>query len=233
MKDIFKYLVIPVVAIVFWIGHHWLAEGDNISAVKAQQTTRSQSHVKVISPAPNNVNPGDIEALSQALTQLSKEMVTLKQAMIELRQQKDTDNVDYDEEEQQLSGEEEIIAQLEEDEQYHQDRVEWIDSGFMSEIIDPAWASQSSASIYQVLETDEFANTSMIDMECRATLCRIEVEHDDNESAERFALGFPMGVSESFSKLTSHQSENEDGSSNTVIYAIRDGHNFSEFDPAI
>jgi hypothetical protein len=103
------------------------------------------------------------------------------------------------------------------------EQVARLETGFEEEPVDTSWAATTSELLTQVLDREDFAYTSVFDMECRSTICRLDVQHADAEAAHQFELMFPMEVSEVFPKMIYDHQEGNDGQLSTVIYMVRNG----------
>jgi hypothetical protein len=57
---------------------------------------------------------------------------------------------------------------------------------FSSDTTDMAWASPTETALSQAFTGPGFSGSSLLAVECRSKLCRIEVEHDDEDARLRF-----------------------------------------------
>ena len=73
-------------------------------------------------------------------------------------------------------GPDEVPSQAERNEQAYQ-RIEVMDVEFRAEVVDGRWSPEATDLIREAFEREELAGTDVYDMQCRSTLCRLEVEH--------------------------------------------------------
>jgi hypothetical protein len=97
------------------------------------------------------------------------------------------------------------------------------------EIADPAWSAEVFALIDDAVASEELAATSVQDVECRATLCRVEVVHESLEAKSAFEQQFFTAVAQVLPQAMLHTATHEDGSARTVMYLLRDSYDFPEF----
>ena len=99
-----------------------------------------------------------------------------------------------------------------------------IDAGFESEGLDMEWSSTTSEFIHRTLEGKEFAKVKAWNVDCRSTLCRVEIEHDEAD-AQDFDLWLTSKFGEVLPQMIMRR-EQQDGSGlmSTIVYAARDGH---------
>jgi hypothetical protein len=115
----------------------------------------------------------------------------------------------------EVESEQRILAQAEANE-----------AALQKETEDPTWSGEARDLIASAVAAGELAATSVQDVECRATLCRVEVTHKDRQAQAVFEGRFMMAVAQLLPQATLRTVENEDGSRSTVLYLARDGHDF-------
>jgi len=99
------------------------------------------------------------------------------------------------------------------------------------EPVDPAWAPTAVASITDVFHSKEVKNLHLVDVQCRTTLCRIEVAADEagaegtpfNQSFRKFLLHAPW-QSEGFG----HIAPPDNSSPTAVFFLAREGYPLPE-----
>ncbi|MGH8593313.1 MAG: hypothetical protein ACREV3_05505 [Gammaproteobacteria bacterium] len=121
------------------------------------------------------------------------------------------------------SLEAETIA-AEEEKREVEERMQALESSLQNEPLDSDWSPQAREQITEVFASKELAETSLEHIECRSTLCRVEVEHDDLRKRREFELWFPFKVAEILPRIAMRYVENDNGSSGTIIYLAREGH---------
>lgn len=124
--------------------------------------------------------------------------------------------------------EQDIVAATQRQAYEDRKQMEVIDSVFMSENIDYQWSAQTSDLIAQNLENSEQIKTDLESLECRATLCRVEVNHHDASIAEEFELQFPLQVGEALPQINYLYEPQDDGSVSVVMYLARDGYDLPQ-----
>ncbi|MGH8487678.1 MAG: hypothetical protein ACREXS_02070 [Gammaproteobacteria bacterium] len=92
------------------------------------------------------------------------------------------------------------------------------------ESADGVWSIQAMDALGQALGSEEFSSTKVQDMECRATLCRLEVVYADQEQQMRFEQHFSFKVGQLLPRMMMHSEEQTDGTISAVIYLAREGH---------
>lgn len=117
----------------------------------------------------------------------------------------------------EAESEQRILAQAEANE-----------AALQKETEDPTWSGEARDLIDSAVATEELAATSVQDVECRATLCRVEVTHKDRQAQVAFESQFIMAIAQLLPQATLRTVENEDGSSSTVLYLAREGHDFPQ-----
>jgi hypothetical protein len=123
----------------------------------------------------------------------------------------------YAAERQRLEAESEqrILAQAEANE-----------AALQKETEDPTWSGEARDLIASAVAAGGLAATSVEDVECRATLCRVEVTHKDRQARAVFEQRFMPAVAQLLPQAMSRTVENENGSTSSVVYLARDGHDF-------
>ena len=107
------------------------------------------------------------------------------------------------------------------EDEYVQKQGEVLEVGFRQQIIDPEWSANAKNLVQEALISDKVAAKDIIDVECRATMCRVELANDANHQAPRIAE-FPMKISEELPNILVNQSNESDGSTTTVLYLSKD-----------
>lgn len=102
----------------------------------------------------------------------------------------------------------------------------YMDYSLEREPADPAWSRATRAEVYQRVEKALSREDTLSNLECRATLCRVNIRNAnqaaferlrDQSTGTRFAE-WPHEIH--FAKVT----ENPDGSVETAVYLAREGH---------
>ncbi len=98
-----------------------------------------------------------------------------------------------------------------------------IESTFTNEVIDDAWSFESTELIDAILSNESLAHTDVIDRVCHSTLCRLEIQHPDQEKLHNFEAFFTLQIGESFPELTMRHETGEDGEVTTIVFLAGKG----------
>ena len=82
------------------------------------------------------------------------------------------------------------------------DSIEELKELFESQSIDPEWSTSASDVIYKILDTDEFIDTLVLDVDCRSTVCRLAVWHSGPMKRDDFQDLFPVRVLGTFEQFS-------------------------------
>ena len=100
----------------------------------------------------------------------------------------------------------------------------WLDGQLRDEWRDEDWAPRIEGMVKAALDEEQFAGTRLVRLECGATMCRVDVEHDSPETSvgfhERLAETDVGGEGEGAWSLNTEV----DGVSHTLYYVAREGH---------
>jgi hypothetical protein len=98
---------------------------------------------------------------------------------------------------------------------------------FQVEPADAAWSQQTTDLIKnRFADTEELAKTPILAAECRSTLCRVEVSHEDSGRQAEFEATLPMLFGGELPRTMMFAEEQPDGSIRQTVYLARDGHGF-------
>lgn len=130
-----------------------------------------------------------------------------------------------------LDPEAELAAETAEVERASLKRMEAIEAVLNAEPVDSRWADTARATVREALGVG-LDGAAIADVDCRSTLCRVELRHLDGGAAAALQRRFPLRVGRVLPRLRMHRLENPDGSITTLIYLARAGHRFPKPDPA-
>ncbi len=125
------------------------------------------------------------------------------------------------------NDDEEYSAIKKSEEEIIQIRIESYESNLASQEIDSIWREQAHEKIESMIENQLVADSSIVSVDCRSSLCKLDLAHANEVAVDTFLEEFPAYMAwnnESFIK-TEYQS---DGSIRTMIYFSRDGSSLSE-----
>jgi hypothetical protein len=98
---------------------------------------------------------------------------------------------------------------------------------FQAEPADSAWSKPTTDLIEnRFANAEELAHTPLLATECRSTLCRIEVSHEDGGRQAEFESTLPMLLGGELPRTMMFAEEQPDGSIRQTVYLARDGHEF-------
>jgi uncharacterized surface anchored protein len=106
-------------------------------------------------------------------------------------------------------------------------QVALLDRQVSTEQIDPRWSKPASDQIRTAIADGGFTESTLNNVACQATLCRLEVEHRNSMVLDQFLGEFFARLgwdTNSYSQTTLH----EDGSVNLVLYVSREHHDLPQ-----
>jgi hypothetical protein len=99
-----------------------------------------------------------------------------------------------------------------------------INNAFLAEASDQEWSSKTTALATSFFESEAGAKIGLSDIECRKTLCKIEINNPSSANAnDNLMLRFPMHVEKELSQASFFYEQTGDGSTNVIIYLARNG----------
>jgi len=103
--------------------------------------------------------------------------------------------------------------------------LDLVNNAFLAETSDPQWAPEATTLVSSFFESDAGAKIKLSDLECRKTLCKVEISKPDSaEANDNLMLNFPMHVSKALSQSSSYYTQNEDGTTRVTMYLVRNGY---------
>jgi hypothetical protein len=106
--------------------------------------------------------------------------------------------------------------------QQWRDDMATIEASLQHEAVDPSWAAHAVDRIAQATAHAELAALSVLDVDCRATLCRMEVAQDDPEIVQQWLARFVAHVVDTLPTLTVVPAE--EGADRLVLVLTRVGY---------
>lgn len=104
------------------------------------------------------------------------------------------------------------------------ERMQIISNVFLAEPTDRQWSAETNNLVEQFFEDVEPLKVDLSYVECRSTLCRVEVNYNDAAAADEFALRFPMHVGKALPNVTYHYEQHDDGHTSVVMHLAREGY---------
>lgn len=223
-------------------GAFWLMEATSLTEVDSKSVTESP-HTFYTAPglAAANVTPTMSESdVETRLQRLESQMRTLiEQSQIQEERAKRSQEAlarlthaleqsrinvksmvsDESQQEEPISPEAERMAEV--------TQVALLDRQVSSEQTDPHWSKPASDQIRTAIADGGFTESTLNNVACQATLCRLEVEHRNSMVLDQFLGEFFARLgwdTNSYSQTTLH----EDGSVNLVLYVSREHHDLPQ-----
>ena len=109
------------------------------------------------------------------------------------------------------------------DRAYREQVVTHLENQLVTEDYDSGWAGNFQADLDQGLKSQSFSGTRLTGVECKSSLCRVTLGHDNVESEEQFfehVLELPMMAN---TQAYYTRESGADGSSALVLYVAREG----------
>jgi hypothetical protein len=199
-----------------------------------------------VGPAPDARGPGGetMDALRQEVARLRDEVAVVQRRVDQLARR--ADEAKRPEvargaavPEGRLPGEPRLsLARLEAERQRREAEHENLilaqaeanEAAFQQETTETTWSGEAREVIARAVAAEELAGTSVQEVECRATLCRVEVTHIDQHARSVFARQFLVAVAPLLPQAMMQAVETKDGSVSTVLYLARDGHDFPQLE---
>jgi hypothetical protein len=91
-----------------------------------------------------------------------------------------------------------------------------------AERVDTSWSSHQESAIAAAFRGDWLKGSTLGRVDCRTSLCRMEVDHDSGEAEERFAQAVPM--TPPFDQGGFSQRVTDDRGTHTIAFILREGH---------
>ena len=113
----------------------------------------------------------------------------------------------------------ELAFQLEQYDQGNELYLADIETSVQNEKPDEQWSAEANAFLEQILQDERLTDAAVVDIDCRSTLCRVEVEHESTS----FQTYFSELLEETdLHPAVSHTQAGE-GWNTTILYLERDG----------
>lgn len=106
-------------------------------------------------------------------------------------------------------------------------RLEAIETGFRGESTDTDWANRVDELVRQSMTSSGIAQNRVQMLECRSTVCRMEIFHPTPAARSEFQTLFPLMIGGELPEMTVQPVEGPDGTSISRIYLARSGHDLA------
>ena len=175
----------------------------------------------------------EISAFKEATSELSEIKQKIAQLEIQKRNhvlqaqtQHDGKNGDDQQDKAQALPKSPMEMAQEEEEQSSK-ALALINKAFLAESSDQQWTSETTNLITGFFDSEKGANLNVSDIQCRKTLCKVELNSVDGaQAANDLSLNFPMHVGQALSQARYFHEQNDDGTTNLTIYLARNGYEF-------
>ena len=154
------------------------------------------------------------QAQNQLINSVSNEKFDAKKLELELEL----------EQEQEQEQEQELIHSVEE---MKQQKIENFSSYYNSEEYDTDWTLTTYEVVTQSMERLALSNSQLDSVDCRSTLCRMELSHDDDQSLQNFRGQVGMLFAYPVDGMI-YSVDNGTETPGTVVYFTREGHDLPE-----
>jgi hypothetical protein len=101
-------------------------------------------------------------------------------------------------------------------------RIENMENKVFQQDIDPGWSDSARNQIDIMVNAENFQDSTLVNSDCRTSLCLLDIEHDSDESRRKFIFEFPnkLGWNNSSAEIVTL---NENGRISTRIVITRPG----------
>ncbi|MEE9397883.1 MAG: hypothetical protein V3V31_12810 [Methylococcales bacterium] len=151
-----------------------------------------------------------LKKLNQVVSEQSSELASLRTKI---------DNM----EDPEMDGEKDYSGITKSEEKAMQ-RIALLEENVRSEPVDNNWTPQAEDAIHRALSDAELGGTAIINVDCRSTLCRMEIAHDNSQALLAFQDTFFSQVSGLLPGVLMDHIERENGTTETVVYLARESY---------
>lgn len=102
----------------------------------------------------------------------------------------------------------------------HRQNLEKLSNSFYAEPIDSQWSLDVKQKITGFFDNEANVQTSLSTVECKSTMCIVEVTIENQQAQEMFMLNFPTTVN-SLPRISYDTTNNEDGSVSVRMYMAK------------
>ena len=119
------------------------------------------------------------------------------------------------------------VTLVEQNRQHLDNLLSDIETNLQNEPTDQQWVADTRAVIEQTFASEEFSGATLTGIECRTSLCRVELLHDSLQSIDNFDVWWPQRLAPVLPNAVIDRVELDDGSVSTLIYLARAGYDLS------
>ena len=99
-----------------------------------------------------------------------------------------------------------------------------LEEQMVSEPYDDSWSVGTDKILREAIDQEKFANSAFAEIDCRSTLCRMDISHADFNSENLFLQEFFGDTGFTSMDVFYTREEYTDGSVDVTMYMSRDGH---------
>jgi hypothetical protein len=96
-----------------------------------------------------------------------------------------------------------------------------MESSFRQQTTDPDWSVKTKALIQDALAREKIAAENILNIECRNTMCRVELTNDDQHKLPKIS-NFPLLIGQELPSIMVDQISESNGSTTTILYLSKD-----------
>jgi hypothetical protein len=105
--------------------------------------------------------------------------------------------------------------------QVYQERMETLESSFRSEPEDAKWSSNARSTVWELLNRDEALRVATRHLECRSSLCRMELAEDSSGALYGSMVSMARSLAKIFPRIEGNRIDGADGKATLVYYMLR------------
>jgi len=204
--------------------HPWTAPPPQ-NTIRPGVTTVDPAVHAVPEPEVGPSNEDSLDALRREVAALRADVAGVKNALEARGNAPASGAGPAPEDDEDLADPEaQLAAEVVLEQQQIQTYAQTIEASLEAETVDSAWSGSTSQIIGEAFTGEELAGASLQDIDCRSTLCRVEVQHRDEAKLQEFQRLFPLKVSQALPRMMMHRIDNADGSITTYLYLARQGY---------
>ena len=176
------------------------------------QTSQEKTNVQLSGIDTNN----DLEIMETQISQLDERIFALENR---------NDTVSYSE----LQHPSQPTAMEDQSQKFYEKtsaRFDSYQSNLLQEEVDYKWSNTAISSIDNAFQKPEIADSTVQTMECRSTMCMVQVTHNSEQDMDEFQLWFPSYVNQELPRVAMQHQKDSNGHITTTVYLARKGHVF-------
>ena len=116
-----------------------------------------------------------------------------------------------------------VHEELEQKQEAFEAKVSAIEQTLQQEKIDPEWSVVTTERIYEIFDDKNLAELNLMDVDCRTNICRVLLQ-SSNHAVMEFTPLLVMKLGSILPRMTTQNSEADDGSTYTTVFLARDAY---------